>query len=128
MLLLVLASTQCVEDYPTAVGFFEFENQSDENIYITPMFCSTTDSIIGNGFFMQGVMNFREISKNQIYKFGYGDIISNNYFQFKVYKHSTMNKYSRQELIDNEIYDKLYRLSLKELQSMNFKIIYTGND
>lgn len=43
-----------------------------------------------------------------------------------VYKQSTMDKYSEEELLEQNIYDKLYTLSYDDLEKMGFKITYTG--
>ena len=37
-----------------------------------------------------------------------------------------MNKYSKEELANKYIYDKLYTFSPADLEKINFKIIYTG--
>ncbi len=44
-----------------------------------------------------------------------------------ILKQSTLEKYTRKELADNNIYDKLYVLSYDDLKALNFHIIYTGD-
>ncbi len=48
-------------------------------------------------------------------------------FQIIVFKQSTLDKYTRKELADSNIYDKLYVLSYDDLKALNFHIIYTGD-
>lgn len=87
------------------------------------------DSILTNEFFLKDdyIWGLNEISRYKIYKYRSG-LTDNLRIQFNVYKHSTINNHTRQEMIDNEIYDKRYILSISDLQSLNFKVIYTGND
>ena len=39
----------------------------------------------------------------------------------------TLDKYSKEEIIKQNIFDKRYELSYNELKKMNFKITYSGN-
>ena len=47
-------------------------------------------------------------------------------FQLIIIKQSTLDKYTKEEIIENNIYDKLYILTDPELKAMDFKIVYTG--
>jgi len=37
-----------------------------------------------------------------------------------------LDKYTKEELIEKNIFDKRYTLTYEELEKMNFKIVYTG--
>lgn len=47
-------------------------------------------------------------------------------YQFLIFKQSTLDKYTKEELIEKNIFDKRYVLTYEELEKMNFKIVYTG--
>lgn len=47
-------------------------------------------------------------------------------YQFLIFKQSTLDKYSKEESIEKNIFDKRYVLTYEELEKMNFKIVYTG--
>ena len=47
-------------------------------------------------------------------------------YQFLIFKQSTLDKYTKEELIEKNIFDKRYTLTYEELEKMNFKIVYTG--
>lgn len=47
-------------------------------------------------------------------------------YQFLIFKQSTLDKYSNEELIERNIFDKRYVLTYEEQEKMNFKIVYTG--
>lgn len=49
-----------------------------------------------------------------------------DYIYLIIFKKETMDKYTQEELAEQNIYDTLYTLSYSELEKMNFKIIYTG--
>lgn len=40
----------------------------------------------------------------------------------------TLDSYSKEEIIEKNIYDKKYALTREELDEMDLKIVYTGND
>ena len=47
-------------------------------------------------------------------------------YQLIIFKQSTMDKHSKEELVEKNIFDKRYILTWKDLQSMRFNITYTG--
>lgn len=46
--------------------------------------------------------------------------------QFLLFKDSTMEKYTDEELAEKNIFDKRYSYTYDQLKAMNFKIVYTG--
>ena len=44
-----------------------------------------------------------------------------------VYKHSTLDLYTLDELIEHDIYDMRYQYTLPEIRAQNFTITYTGD-
>lgn len=43
-----------------------------------------------------------------------------------VYKQSTLDAHTWQEIKDQGLYDKRYDLTLDQLKAMNYEIVYTG--
>lgn len=50
----------------------------------------------------------------------------NDFLGILIFKKSTMNKYTKKELVEKNIYDKQYTLFYEDLKKMDFRIIYTG--
>lgn len=55
------------------------------------------------------------------------ELQANDKYQVIIFKQSTLDKYSKEEIIKQNIFDKRYELSYNELKKMNFKITYSGN-
>ena len=51
---------------------------------------------------------------------------NNRKLNILIYKESTLNKYSWQEIQKKNIFDKRYVLTLDELKAMNYKVVYDG--
>ena len=98
----------------------EIENSSGETIYIT-MGRNKEISLID--VFVNGESSIFSIKDEDSFPTG---IAQDEVLYVLVFKQSTMNKYSKEELANKYIYDKLYTLSYSDLEKINFKIIYTG--
>lgn len=44
-----------------------------------------------------------------------------------IYKQSTLDNHPWEEIQEQNIYDKLYVLTLNELNTMNWQVVYDGN-
>jgi len=49
-------------------------------------------------------------------------------YNFMIFDKNTMDRYSREELIENNIYDTLLVFRYEELKAMDFKVVYTGEN
>lgn len=104
-----------------------FENRSDENIYvgikawdtITPQIMFDYESM---PIPIPKLIIFR---KETIYCYTLSG--RSDSMHILVYKQSTLDKYTTDELIEQNIYDKRYDLTSKDLKAMNFTIVYTGD-
>lgn len=96
-----------------------------------------------------GIYIYRGVSPNEIksvdVKFSYTDLIKSNqkehysYYEsaFKVdynkklwiliYKQSTIDNHSWEEIQEQNLYDKRYSFTLDELNAMNWELVYNGN-
>ena len=106
-------------------------NQSNEIIYCTQNVYFPSAQM-PTGLTVAGAFNyatpFSEIQLGETSRYGLLSPTSYEYdnIQIMIFKKNTWDKYSKEELIENNIYDKLYVLSFKELEAMDFKIVYTG--
>lgn len=106
------------------------ENKSGDNIYIKSFpFRYDTTLLTPRYVFERSESGYpRKIGKDCVVK----DIASleglkRGYkYQLIIFKQSTMDKYSKEELVEKNIFDKRYVLSLNHLASMGFRIIYNG--
>lgn len=46
---------------------------------------------------------------------------------FYVFKESTFKTYTKEEIVEHNIYDKRYELTYQQLEEMDFTVVYTGN-
>jgi len=49
-----------------------------------------------------------------------------NIFFIKIWKQSTLDRYTWEEIQQKDIYDKKYSLTLDDIQRMNYTIVYDG--
>ena len=55
------------------------------------------------------------------------DFKRNTYITIKIWKQSTIKRFSWEEIQQNHICDKKYHLTLDDIRNMNYTIIYDGN-
>ena len=48
-------------------------------------------------------------------------------YQIIIFKKSTLDKYTKEELIENNIFDKIYSFTNEELEAIDYKVTYTGD-
>ncbi len=126
LLSMLFMATSCPEDDEFETANIIIENQSDELIYIAELRNSRDKYVLLNVNFAMHNNLFSKIASNHMYDSFF--ILYNGHamYQLLIIKESTLNKFSKEELISNNIYDKLYVLSDEELKAMNYKITYTG--
>jgi len=123
---LMCMATRC-NDEPPHVRTVYLINGSDETIfyYIT----DRTDVLTPASVFLYGdkvpslkpgescpyVIRDREGSKHP-----------NQYYQFIVFRKSTLDNNSRKDIIEKGIYDARYILNFEELEQIGFEIVFTG--
>ncbi len=107
--------------------FVSFENQSDESVFIVWTFreYDKLEVVLNSSYEFNALVQRGEVYKNVISP---GSMEYSNYENLTLYvfKLSTMSQYSFEDLVKNEIYDMKYKLSISELEAMDFKIRYTG--
>ncbi len=107
--------------------FVSFENQSDESVFIVWTFreYDKLEAVLNYSYEFNALVQKGEVYKNVTSP---GSMEYSNYKNLTLYvfKLSTMSQYSFEDLVKNEIYDMKYKLSISELEAMDFKIRYTG--
>ena len=104
-----------------------FENKSGDNIYLVEGYGETPQNYLSQhyAYIDQPDTRIWDINDKEEFYF----YISKDYTEYlylMVFKKSTMDRYTKEELVEQNIYDTLYTFSPAELKKMNFKITYTG--
>ena len=104
-----------------------FENKSGDNIYLVEGYGETPQNYLSPHYAYIDQPDTRIWNINDKEEFYF--YISKDYTEYlylMVFKKSTMDRYTKEELVEQNIYDTLYTFSPAELKKMNFKITYTG--
>lgn len=129
-------SLQSCRTEPYEVHQITFVNKSAENIYVgysshgvvTPTVLFGQDSDVPFDW-TKKIIYKDEATDSPSTTTGYAGGSEGNTkgeFHMIIYKFSTLEKYTPEELIEQDIYDKRYDLTLADLQAMHFFITYTG--
>lgn len=101
-----------------------FENKSGETIFVADVRDFDATEILTPNVVFNSV-SVRKMEDGSSFRRKVPDD-SSFIFQVLIFKQSTMDKYSKEELIQKNIFDKLYYLTYSDLEAMGFKIVYTG--
>ena len=103
---------------------FELKNALNEDIFIH----SEINSLVINSNFFPLKPNFFALT-GQSYKQGIfiKNFENGNKLWILIFKKSTLDTRTWQEIKDQGLYDKRYSFTLEELKAINFQIIYDGN-
>ena len=101
-----------------------FENKSGETIFVADVRDFDATEILTPNVVFNSVP-VRKMEDGSSFRRKVPDD-SSFIFQVLIFKQSTMDKYSKEELIQKNIFDKLYYLTYSDLEAMGFKIVYTG--
>ena len=88
------------------------------------LFQNTIDSVMTSGYSTHQPLEF--INSQDTLESPYYTILFNNdrKLNILIYKESTLNKHSWQEIQEKNIFDKRYVLSLDDLKAMNYTVVY----
>ena len=100
-------------------------NKCNEKIY--PVF-NVPDTIISPKSFPFETIMVEHIDSGDTLKFPcHSKLFDNNRkLNILIYKASTLNEYSWQEIQEQNIFDKRYVLSLDDLKAINYTVVYDG--
>lgn len=116
-------------DYDTK--YIYVYNETNENIYVCGWSSDKEFILTPNYVFNERTDLLQEIrpkcnSLNKGLLIVYDGTEKSVSHQIIIFKQSTLDKYTKEELIENDIFDKRYVLTYEELEAMGFKIVYTG--
>ena len=113
----------------------EFVNESNEIIYVSPWCTGVKDDFSTQDVFrlseFESYKMMTKIEPNTSYELDniYDLFIEENWwYQVIVISQRTLDSYSKEEIIEKNIYDKKYVLRCSALERMNFKIVYKGSE
>ncbi len=46
---------------------------------------------------------------------------------YYIFKESTLKRYTKEEIVEQNIYDKKYEFTIQQFEAIDFKIVYSGN-
>ena len=127
-LTIVCTATTCYEDNTEEVNFY-IRNQSDETIWINYFFINDTTALLepGRSFQLQDPIELT-IGDTYLGSMNAGMFERGFNYQIIVFKQSTWDKYTKEELIEKNIYYKLYILSKDDLIKLHYIVVYTGKE
>ncbi|MVX35322.1 hypothetical protein [Myroides sp. LoEW2-1] len=127
-LMLILQGCLLIDDGVRKVGEIKLVNESIEQI----SYCQS-NSLIGieNDVFCYMHNLESEYAIIMPKDFVVFPVFNSEYYNNKqtrifIYKRSTLDSYSWNEIVKKKLYDKRYSYSLEELKAMNWTIIYDG--
>lgn len=128
-LMAMFCTASACEDFEEDMIDVWLENKSEETIWVKG--ASFTDGrLISPYDVFRFENNVRDVKPEDTYKFwrciGPERLEQGIEFQIIVFKQSTIDKYTTEELIEQEIFDKRYSLSYDDLKAMDYKVVYTG--
>lgn len=120
--------SSCVDTYYHQV---RFQNKSDEAILVSYFWSIQEDYPVKDVFSYHYELNCENVLPDStcIIKYWYTDRFGyrGHFLKMQVFKYSTMDKYTKEELMENDISDKFYCLTQDELKAMNFEVVYKGD-
>lgn len=127
---IVLTATTC-DDSTVYYRDVILLNSIDETIYVEDFMFSDQAELLSpyHVFNLIDLRALKEIPKGSTFigKFPMLEKADNKMkYQIIIFKQSTLDKYTKEELVENDIFDKRYVLTYEELEAMGFKIVYTG--
>ena len=105
-------------------GFIKLKNVSSGDIFIQQ---DTSEKNLSNFIFEEVPTIIVNINSESIYDFKNINFNSNRKYRLFVFKKSTLETHTWQEIKDQGLYDKRYSFTLDELKAINYQIIYDGN-
>lgn len=111
-----------------------FVNESNDEVYVSTWCSSNKDKFIKENVFdslKNDDYNWVKVSRNatvEVHEIPDYSIENNWWCQVIVISQHTLDSYSKEEIIEKNIYDKKYVLRCSALERMGFKIVYKGSE
>jgi hypothetical protein len=124
LLILSFLLQGCPEPEPPIVNRFDFTNSSSEDIYIYSR--NSSDAVeLSPGSEQPSIVT----QKGERWSFPLTELPFNegSKLWILVFKQSTLDTHTWQEIRDKKLYDKRYSFNLEEMKAVNYQITYDGN-
>lgn len=122
---LVLAMfNECDDGYETVDVYFE--NNSDEQVTVLALWMGDDFSILQPNWMSEWPNWVRTVMPNEKIIMSRVVYAEPDNYQLLIWKQSTLDKYSKEEILWKNIYDKRYRYTKSELKKINLTIVYDG--
>ena len=122
--LLLAMFNECDDGYETVDVYFE--NNSDEQVTVLALWMGDDFSIHQPNWMSEWPNWVRTVMPNEKIIMSRVVYAEPDNYQLLIWKQSTLDKYSKEEILWKNIYDKRYRYTKSELKKINLTIVYDG--
>lgn len=127
-LLFLLTTAMTCEDSDVQFSNVYFHNRTGDTLFIEDTYGKMSQRPILTSktvFFLHDTRALVEVPPKSSIPFKV-PIVNDSlfYYQIIVYKKSTLNRYTKEYLAENNIYDKLFIIPYNKLKKMNYEIEY----
>ncbi len=122
--LLLAMFNECDDGYETVDVYFE--NNSDEQVTVLALWMGDDFSILQPNWMSEWPNWVRTVMPNEKIIMSRVVYAEPDNYQLLIWKQSTLDKYSKEEILWKNIYDKRYRYTKSELKKINLTIVYDG--
>ena len=128
ILFMLITPSSCVLCIDPPLFFFDFVNKSSQPVTILGYFWLESTDLLQPSFFRYWEDDFEVVQSGDSIKLDsfYEGQNEDKTHQLLIIKQSTIDKYGRDSIIKNDIYDKRYVITYPEVTA-GLKIIYTGD-
>ncbi len=116
-ILLFCTATQCDEGEYIPVTF---ENRTSETLFFVHNGRENFEDLLKGGLSMLILPN-ETTEVDHVYD-SYEDVMI-----YYIFKESTLKRYTKEEIVEQNIYDKKYEFTIQQFEAIDFKIVYSGN-
>ena len=122
--LLLAMFNECDDGYETVDVYFE--NNSDEQVTVLALWMGDDFSILQPNWMSEWPNWVRTVMPNEKIIMSRVVYAEPDNYQLLIWKQSTLDKYSKEEILWKNIYDKRYRYTKSEFKKINLTIVYDG--
>ncbi len=115
---------ECDDGYETVDVYFE--NNSDEQVTVLALWMGDDFSSLQPDWMSEWPNWVRTVMPNEKIIMSRVVYAEPDNYQLLIWKQSTLDKYSKEEILWKNIYDKRYRYTKSELKKINLTIVYDG--
>lgn len=114
----------CPEPEPAIVNRFDLTNSSTEDIYV---YSRNSSNIVGLDYFPDPPSTITQKGEKWSFPLTERPFQDGVKLWILVFKKSTLENNTWQQIRDNNLYDKRYSFNLEEMKAVNYQVIYDGN-